>query len=251
MNTPKTFTAILAILAALSGQMTVAGPVYQLDVKSLDAGADLVCGGDVVRVESTGKEMISIRNSGGSTTSYETEVLLARFAVRCVFKGEAQDEITIKCHRNLLAWLPGITQGSCIVYLKKEGEVFVPVRETGNVVPCDEQALRVAKPTMTHVLKATIEKGKRDSIRICLDVLSQVLPEEEFGAYARHLAEAKDDYLRGMGLLHLVSKGDRSVVAPAMTFASKTHEDKELKNLAAEISLAVKDVQGKGKARQE
>jgi len=104
---------------------------------------------------------------------------------------------------------------------------------------------------MPGILKATIDKGKRDSIRICMDVLSQVMAEEDVRSYARHLTEAKDEYLRGTGLLYLAAKGDRSVMGAATAFASKVHEDKETKNLAAEISHAVKEAQTKGKHTQD
>jgi len=241
--TIRSLVALVLALCWLAGPLR-AGPILNVNIASMQKDADLVCAGSVTSVTALGKEKISISEGGANINNVEVDVLDAQMTVYRVLRGEAANKITIRCHRNLLAWIPGITEGACVVFLRREADHFVPVHELSYVIPLDAAALEDGDRTLAEMLKTTITHGKTDAVRPAMDALSQVIPSQEFAAYADRLAASANKYVAGVALLYLIRAGQSNAVSRAQVFIDQPGSNKEAQSLAAEISDSLGNAKG-------
>lgn len=212
------------------------GPILSVNIASLQKNADLVCVGIITQVNVLGSETISISEGGTYLKNVEADLLEAKMSVSFVLKGEADSKITIRSHRNLMAWMPGITEGAYVTFLRREGDHFLPIDELAFVIPLDPAAVAGNHKTLPELLKVTATSRKSDLVRPAMDALSQVVPAPEFLGYADELAMSHDEHVAGVALLYLVRAGQRNAVSRAQSFVDRPHAEKETKYLADEIS---------------
>lgn len=248
MNTKNVVTIGAVLLIVVEVTLGIERPSYCVDIATANADADLVCGGLVVSVENKGKEGIAVAKTNGRTTIIDTEVLLARIAVKCIFKGQPTNEVALQCHRNLAFGMPGITEGACLLFIRKNAEVFEPVRELAYAIPVTSTALDMGTTNMQEILKTTIANRKRDTIRICLDVLQQLMPDRDFVDYVRQLTTGEDKYIQGVALLFLVEKGDNRDILRAETFTETNYDDTGLVYVSKSLSYELERVKNKGRS---
>lgn len=233
--TIRSFSLVVGTLWWLAGQVA-AGPILSVNIASLQNDADLVCVGSVTSVTALGKETITVSRDGANIQGVEADILEAQMNVSSVVRGEAAKQITIRCHRNLQAWIPGISEGAYVAFLKREADHFVPVHELAYLIPLDEVALEDGNRTLDELLKTTVAHGKSDLVRPAMDALSQIMPSEEFATYADQLTASSNEYVAGVAHLYLLRAGQTGAVPRAQSFIDQPRHDKETRNLAAEIS---------------
>lgn len=233
--TIRSLSLAVGTLWCLAGQV-VAGPILGVNIASLQNDADLVCVGSVTSVIALGKETIRISNAGANIPSVEAYILEAKMNVSSVVRGEAEKQITIRCHRNLRAWIPGISEGAYVAFLKRKADCFVPVHELAYLIPLAEVALEGGDRTLAELLKTTITCGKIDLVRPAIDALFQVMPSDEFTTYADQLTASSNEFVAGVAHLYLLRAGQTGALSRAQSFIDQHHHDKKTRNLAAEIS---------------
>lgn len=220
-----------------------AGPLLSIDLTSTTADADFVCLGKVVSIQSQGKETVVSSARNVNVGTYEAEILRARISVKRVFKGEKQDEILLECYRNLQAWVPGIAEGTYILFLKQKGTVFVPVQQPGFLVPVDDNSLRSEDDAIVDILKSTVAGKNNRLLRPAIAALTQLMSPNDYRAYLKNLLDEEDSFVQGIVILELVRFGDKDVYKRARFFANVEYDNKELNNLAREISIAIQQTE--------
>lgn len=232
----KTFKYSAVLFFCLLSVSFYAGPVFTINIKLLESEADTICIGEVTSVKTIGKEKL-LSSDGVNIGPYEAEVLRAQVSVHKVIKGTPANEITLECYRNLNAWIPGIAEGAYILFLKKKGGFFAPVKQPGYLIPVAHQALK--NDNIIDVLKGTIATRNRRLIRPCIEALQQIISTNDFNNYALGLLKEKDPFIRGSALLSLIKTGDKTVLDEASKFSAAKHNDKEVDNLAKKIAIAI------------
>ncbi len=224
----------------LSAGLVCAGPLLSIDLNSCTNIADFICVGQVSVVTNIGVDSIERESNLVNTGCSKTTKLRALINVKHVFKGKQQDKITLECFRNLEAWLPGIAEGTYILFLKESGDIYAPVCQPGFLVPVEWCGSSAKDATMVDILKFTISEKNRRLIRTSLNTLSQLMDSNQYREYLQSLLNEDDTFVQGFAILELVRSGDKSVLEKAAEFAKKNFHDKEVDNLAFEISISIR-----------
>lgn len=242
----KTILLIVSLYFCVLSVSVCAGPQLAINLKSCTATADVICVGEVISVTNNGVISVSTETSTINTGSYDAELLRANIIVSRMFKGEEHGIITLECYRNIQAWVPGIAEGYYILFLRRKGDIFIPVHQPGFLVPIDSRGLHAEDDTMTEIFKATVAFKNPRLVRSSLNMLSQLMAPNEFIEYAHQLLNDYDTFVQGAAIMELINFGDTSVLDKATRYSESNYDDKELNNLARAISIKVQQIKNLG-----
>lgn len=238
-----------SLLSVVPSKNSFGGPIARIDLTSLMSEADLVGAGKVDSVRVVGSEFVSVQTKNFNAGSFQADVLSAKMLIQYAFKGGPGGEISVRCYRNLSAWVPGISEGSYIIFLRKHDAEYLPAVPIGFLIPIHPNSLRAGSLGMKGILQESIAFGDRSLLRPDLDALSQLMGKEEFVLYVRGLVREADNFLRGLALTYLVRAGDRAALDSAVAFLEHEYADKEVANVGLELSAAVRQVKALDKVK--
>jgi hypothetical protein len=215
--------------------------VHFVDMGKLMESSDLVCLGTVVKIEKTGGVDVP-DDFAWNYDRFDESVLTAEFVIKHAYKGSANQKITIRCHRKMSAMMMGISDGSFIAFLKKNGELYEPACQPGYLIPINEEIFTSEKydqSVMRDVLEYSIENGERNNIRSCLGALRQIIFKDDFIKYLVKLLKLEDEYVKGEVFLHIANRPIESklLMDKARSFSKEKHSQREINLLAEKVSF--------------
>ncbi len=233
---------ILFLSILLFPLWSISGPYIQINISELETNSDLICAGEITAVNVGSAELFTPQIEGYNLGTFPAEPLEAFMNVRTTFKGDAHGQIVIRCHRNWANLLFGIEKGCAVVFLKREGDHYVPANEYAFALWLDPRSYADTElSTLTELVKDTLRRGERGQIHHNVYALDQLLPKKEAMQFFRQLAQSTNDYLQGSALLNLAEKGDPTVDPVARNFISLPARDPDMRRLQEKIQRVLRD----------